>query len=62
MPAAQTQPNYTCSLAWACHPGNPVTDDVCRGDLSATEVLLDGSLRVVPFSRDPSPTFDCFYV
>ena len=59
---AGSAPDYGCAAAWVCHPGMPAGDDVCRGDLDATEVLPDGSLMRVAHVPAADPTFDCFYV
>jgi len=54
--------DYADERFWLCRPG--IEDDECLdADLSATEVLPDGSL--VPADRfppAPDPDFDCFYV
>jgi len=62
VPPVNGAPNYNCALSWACHAGIPEGDDVCRGDLSATEVHPNNTLTVVPFVRPATTTFDCFYV
>jgi hypothetical protein len=43
-----------------CRPGND--PDECDRDLTATELLPDGSRKLVPHAKAPEPEFDCFYV
>jgi hypothetical protein len=45
---------------WACRPD--VADDVCDGDLTATEVAADGTQTTVPHESATDPAYDCFYV
>jgi hypothetical protein len=67
IPAALTSPFtgyrsavYQDPQRWICRPDRPT--DVCRGDLTATEITPDG--RHVRRSRPPAaePAVDCFYV
>ncbi|HND11570.1 MAG TPA: DUF3089 domain-containing protein [Pseudomonadota bacterium] len=51
---------YQQRAMWLCRPDLP--DSVCARDLSATEVMPDGSRQVVPHKPDPDPKVDCFYV
>ena len=51
---------YRDDAMWLCRPDLP--HDVCHGDLTATEVLADGTRKVLRDSP-PAPTkVDCFYV
>lgn len=54
--------DYADSAHWLCRPG--LEPDVCRSaDLDATEILPDGSSRVVRGPAPaPSPSYDCFYL
>jgi hypothetical protein len=48
---------------WVCRPGidpNPCYGN--NGELDSTEVLPDGSLRLVRHHHAQDPKFDCFYV
>jgi pimeloyl-ACP methyl ester carboxylesterase len=51
---------YADPAMWACRPDR--ADDLCHGELSATELLPDGSQRAVPFVRPADPQVDCFYI
>lgn len=59
-PPPESAPDYGSHASWACRPN--VEGDACDGDLSAIEVLSDGSTRAVPFVPTPAPEVDCFYV
>jgi pimeloyl-ACP methyl ester carboxylesterase len=51
---------YSDPAAWLCRPDLP--SDPCRTDLTATELLPDGTRAVVPFVPASEPKVDCFYV
>src|SRR5829696_2603523 len=51
--------NYDDPRHWLCRPG---ADDVCAGDLDATVVEGDGTMRPEPFVPADDPQIDCFYV
>jgi hypothetical protein len=51
---------YADDRQWLCRPDLP--GDRCHGDLTATEMLPDGSRRVVPHVPASAPKVDCFYV
>ncbi len=51
---------YEDPAVWLCRPD--IDDDVCDGDLDATEVAADGTLTPDPFVADPDAPIDCFYV
>ncbi len=50
---------YADPARWLCLPGR---DDACAADRTATEILPDGSRRVVPGKTAANPKVDCFYV
>jgi hypothetical protein len=52
--------DYRNPNLWLCRPGNQPNE--CDVDLDATELLADGSRKVVPHLRATNPKFDCFYV
>ncbi len=53
--------DYADAASWVCDPTRD--DDPCTtADLTATEVLPDGSTREVPHARAEDPAIDCFYV
>lgn len=52
--------DYSDPNLWLCRPGNEPNE--CHVNLDATELLADGSRRVVPHVRASTPAFDCFYV
>ena len=52
--------DYSDPNLWLCRPGNEPNE--CDVNLDATELLPDGSRRVVPHVRATNPAFDCFYV
>lgn len=53
-------PKYRDSKQWLCRPDLP--DDPCHGDLSATELLPNGELGIVPSPPLAQNDVDCFYV
>lgn len=59
-PDPATNPNYASYAAWACRPD--VKGDACDIDLTAVEVLPDGTTKIVPFTPAADPKIDCFYV
>lgn len=60
-PAAEITPNdYGDEKNWLCRPGRK--GDVCDVDLTTTLVAADGTLTREPFTPDPNPPIDCFYV
>jgi hypothetical protein len=60
-PAAPASPlAYDNPTSWLCRPDLP--NDACHGNLDATELLSDGSHKVVPFVAAENPPADCFYV
>lgn len=58
--ADYTSKNYDDPAHWVCRPDTP--DDVCHGDLDATEIQADGTMQVEKFERAEDPPIDCFYV
>ena len=54
-PLDYANPDY-----WACRPDKATSE--CAKNLDATEVLKDGTTRLVPHDRATNPAFDCFYV
>jgi hypothetical protein len=61
-PVTGRQPlDYASASNWLCRPD--LYGDECRGaDLTATEVLPDGSSRIVKHVVAVEPKYDCFYV
>lgn len=54
---------YDDPALWLCHPDKPPGEDMCLAiDLTATELLPDGSTAIVAHVPASDPTFDCFYV
>ena len=51
--------NYADPAHWVCRPD---ADDLCDGDLTATEVTADGALTEQAFEPAADPPIDCFYV
>ena len=51
--------NYADPAHWVCRPD---ADDICDGDLTATEVAADGAPTELPFEPAADPPIDCFYV
>ncbi len=60
LPDPTTNPNYASHAAWACRPD--MKGDACDVDLTAVEVLPNGTTQIVPFTTAPEPRVDCFYV
>ena len=55
--------DYSDPNLWACRPGidvNPCYGD--HGELDTTELLPDGTTKLLKHTRPKNPTFDCFYV
>jgi hypothetical protein len=52
--------DYANTDFWACHPNKSSSE--CAKNLDATEMLKDGTTRLVPHERATNPAFDCFYV
>ena len=52
--------DYADRRMWLCRPGND--PDECNANLDTTELLADGSRKVIPHERAADPAFDCFYV
>ncbi|HKU37481.1 MAG TPA: DUF3089 domain-containing protein [Polyangiales bacterium] len=52
--------DYADPRLWLCRPGND--PDECDANIDATELLPDGSMKVVPHVKAQNPQFDCFYV
>jgi hypothetical protein len=54
---------YDDPALWLCHAGKPVAEDQClSADLTATELLADGSTAIVQHEIAQDPGFDCFYI
>lgn len=53
-------PDYADKANWACRPD--VDGDACDRDLTAVEVLPNGTTQLVPHQRAPAPKIDCFYI
>lgn len=54
---------YDDPALWLCHPDKPAGADAClSSDLTATEILPDGSTAIVEHVPAVDPAFDCFYV
>lgn len=51
---------YAKDSMWLCRPG--LSGNVCAADLTATELLADGTKQTVPHQPSPQPKVDCFYV
>lgn len=59
--AARQPLDYASDSRWLCRPD--MYSDECRGaDLTATELLSDGTSRVVKHVVATDPKYDCFYV
>lgn len=57
---ASAAPNdYTQDANWLCRPGRK---DSCAIDLTAAVVAGDGAVTREPFTANPNPPVDCFYV
>lgn len=52
--------DYADPRMWLCRPGND--PDECDIDQDATELLADGSRKLVKHEVAQDPKFDCFYV
>jgi len=52
--------DYADPRMWLCRPGND--PDECDTNIDATELLPDGTTRLVPHVKAADPAFDCFYV
>ena len=57
--AAAGATDYSKPDVWLCRPGRA---DACAIDLSTTVVAADGTLTAEPFTPNPAPPIDCFYV
>jgi hypothetical protein len=54
---------YDDPALWLCHPDKPAGEDQClAADLSATEILPDGTTQLVEHLAADAPAYDCFYV
>jgi hypothetical protein len=54
---------YDDPALWLCHPDKPPGEDQClANDLTATELLPDGTTRTVTHEAADDPAYDCFYV
>lgn len=53
-------PDYADKINWACRP--EVSGDACDGNLTAVEVLPNGSTQLVPHQPAQAPKIDCFYI
>ena len=51
---------YLDAAWWVCRPDLPT--DACRGDLTTTVLLADGSSRVEPHTPAHDAPIDCFYI
>lgn len=51
---------YRDENLWLCKPG--IDKNYCYGDLTATEILPDGSKKIVLHILEKNPEIDCFYV
>jgi hypothetical protein len=60
LPDPATNPDYASHAAWACRPDK--NGDACDIDLTAVEILPDGSTKILPFTANADPKVDCFYV
>jgi hypothetical protein len=52
--------DYSDPRLWLCRPGND--PDECDANLDSTELLPDGTRRVVTHVKALNPDYDCFYV
>jgi hypothetical protein len=52
--------DYSDPRLWLCRPGND--PDECDINQDATELLADGSRKLVKHQKAEDPKFDCFYV
>lgn len=54
---------YDDPALWLCHPDKPADEDQClSADLDMTELLPDGTTKLVMHTVASDPAFDCFYV
>lgn len=53
-------PDYADKANWACRPD--VSGDACDGDLTAVEVLPNGTTQLVAHLPAAAPKIDCFYI
>jgi pimeloyl-ACP methyl ester carboxylesterase len=53
--------DYASASNWLCHPDLP-GDECLTADLTATEVLPDGTSQIVNHVVASEPKYDCFYV
>lgn len=60
LPDPTTNPDYASASAWACRPD--VQGDACDIDLTAVEMLPDGTNKIILFTPADHPAVDCFYV
>ena len=51
--------DYSDTSSWLCLPAR---DDACAVDLTTTVIAADGSRTLEPWTANPSPPVDCFYV
>jgi hypothetical protein len=51
---------YLDAAWWVCRPD--LATDACRGDLTTTVLLADGSSRVEPHTPAHDAAIDCFYI
>jgi hypothetical protein len=58
-PQAPAPNDYTDEKNWLCRPGR---QDACAVDLATTVVSADGTLTPEPWTPEPNPPIDCFYV
>jgi pimeloyl-ACP methyl ester carboxylesterase len=59
--AGDVKPNdYTNEANWLCRPGR--NGDACDVDLTTTVIAADGTMTREPFTPNPKPAIDCFYV
>ncbi|MEX2488435.1 MAG: DUF3089 domain-containing protein [Pseudomonadales bacterium] len=52
--------DYSNPKNWLCRPD--LDGDACVMDLTTTVVAADGTMTREPFTRNPRPPIDCFYV
>jgi Protein of unknown function (DUF3089) len=52
--------DYSDPRLWLCRPGND--PDECDANLDATELLADGTQKLVKHVKADNPDYDCFYV
>jgi hypothetical protein len=61
-PVTGRQPlDYASASNWLCHPDLP-GDECLKADLTATEVLPNGTSQIVNHVVATAPKYDCFYV